>query len=178
MGIKLAIATGLIATVVVGCGDGSSEAPGSAAASTPTGQSAEFVGGGPNGKLATLGKEAEAAEREAASRVLEESFQARAARDWAGQCSTLVAPLASQIEQASSVLASGVGCAKALEAQAEKATPSTLVDTMTGPIDVLRVNGNRAFAFYHGTQGEDYVIPMAKEGGEWKVASLLAKKAP
>jgi hypothetical protein len=49
---------------------------------------------------------------------------------------------------------------------------------MTGPIDALRVENETAYAFYHGTKGEDFVIPMIKEDGEWKVASLQEQEVP
>jgi hypothetical protein len=68
-------------------------------------------------------------------------------------------------------------CAEALEAAAQKASNS-LKNTMVEPLAALRVNGKQAFAFYHGAKGKDYVIPMEKEGGEWKVAALLPEEAP
>lgn len=178
--------------VLAGCGGGGSSGssnstaaakaakpPASSRAAESTGgePSAEFVGKGPNGKLAKSGEEAEAADREAASRVVEESLEARASRDWASQCSTLVAALIKQIEESNS-LSAATGCAKALAAVAAPATPSALANTMTGPIDALRVSGTQGFAFWHGTGGKDYVIPLFKEGGEWKVGSLVAQEAP
>jgi hypothetical protein len=139
--------------------------------------SAEFRGKGPNSEIPTAGKEASVAEREAASKVLEENLEARAARDWEAQCATLTKPLIKGIEKSSSVLGAGSGCAKALEAQAAPASPSSLANTMTGPIDAFRVvGGTRGFALYHGVNGKDYVMPMLMEGGEWKVTSLTEQE--
>jgi hypothetical protein len=189
MGSKKSAAATLFTVVVAmaaaGCGGSSSSpdthsnpGPATKSESFQSQPSAEFMGKGPNGKLATVGKEASAAEREAASQVLEENLQGRAAEDWAGQCSTLAAPLVKQIEETATVLNAATGCAKALEAQAVPAAPSALANTMTGPIDAFRVNGAQAFAFWHGTEGKDYVMPLIKEGNEWKVASLVTQKAP
>jgi hypothetical protein len=146
---------------------GSKSEPGTESTSPP---STEFVGKGQNGKLATLGTVAGDEDREAASRVIEESLQAREAGDWETQCSSLAAATVKQIERSGTVLGRKQGCAKALERQSEAAPPEALASTMTGPIDVLRTaGGERGLAFYHGPEGKDYVIPVRKEGGEWKV---------
>jgi hypothetical protein len=194
------VTAALLTVVVVGCGGGGSDSSsgskspeGSTSKSSkksegsepqPTAEpksppSVEFVGKGENGQLATLGKVASTAEREAASRALEESFQARAASDWAGQCSTLAAEVIKQIEKTATVLGASPGCVKALEKQAEPTPPSALANPMTGPIDVLRTNlGVQAFAFFHGTENKDYVVPLTKEGGQWKVAALTTQEVP
>lgn len=178
----------LVAVVIVaapGCGGGSSSSAGSGSSSDSsetvsqengsggsTKPSAEFLGKGENGKLATVGEEASAAEREAASRVIEKSLRARAAGDWATQCTTLAAQLIAGLERRAKTLGAKIGCPSALEAQAAPAPESARDNTMTGPIDVLRINGTQVFAFYHGTENKDYVMPLFDEGGEWKLAVL------
>ena len=47
-----------------------------------------------------------------------------------------------------------------------------------GPIDSLRVDSERAFALYHGSDGSDYFMPMALEGGSWRVAGLAPTEFP
>jgi hypothetical protein len=180
---------GLMAVLIVGCGGGgSTSSAGSTSGSSATTSdsssgggepSAEFAGKGKNGELATVGKEASVDEREAASQVLEESLTAREEGDWAGQCETLYAQVVEQIVKTGSVLGAGKDCAAALELQAKPTPASARVNTMSGPIAALRViEGERGFAFWHGTGGADYVIPMLKENGEWKVASLKEEEAP
>jgi hypothetical protein len=191
---------GLVAIVAAGCGGGGSDSSseGNSPESSPSGStknssksgksggakpepgpepksppSTEFLGKGENGKLATLGREADDEEREEASKVIEESFLAREAGDWEVQCATLSAEVIEQSEKAAAVLGAKQGCAKALEAQAEAVPEEALANPMTGPIDVLRTSyGLQAFAFFHGAEGKDYVVPLKKEGGEWKVAAL------
>jgi hypothetical protein len=185
---------------VAGCGGGgssgssSSEASSSTSASTSSAKtspsetspsegpksepSAEFLGKGKNGKLAKVGKEASAEEREAATKVLQESFAARETRDWTAQCETLAPPLIKQIEKAAGALNAAGGCAKALEAGAKPVPTSSLASTLTGPIAALRVEGNNGLAFWHGPGGKDYVIPMGDQGGEWKLLSLQEQPAP
>jgi hypothetical protein len=138
--------------------------------------SREFITKGGENKIPTFGQEAEAAEREAASAVLEENLQARAVGDWASQCSSLTEGAIKEVKE-SSPAAGAKTCAKALEAFAEPlaGTKSVRANTMTGPIAVLRVEGNKAYALYHGTGGKNYAMPMEKVGDEWKVAALITE---
>jgi hypothetical protein len=188
------VALGFIAgaVLVAGCGGGSSSSNDSKSSSTSssssnsttkasadsnTEPSSEFKAKGPNAEILKAGKEADEEEREAASEVLEESLEAREAEDWEAQCETLAAPLIKGIEEAGTTLGAGKGCPAGLEAQAAPVPPPARANTLTGPIDAFRVvGGNRGFALYHGTKGKDYVMPMAKEGGEWKVASLTEEE--
>ncbi len=135
--------------------------------------------GGEN-ELAKFGNEAGDAEREAASSVLEENLQARASGDWETQCASLTAGALKKVEEGAATLGSKGDCAKNLEAQAQPVSSTKVirVNTMTGPIDVLRIEGVKAFALYHGTKGVDYAIPMTKEAGEWKVDSLVTQEIP
>jgi hypothetical protein len=167
--IALAAAT----MVAAGCGGGSDSS-----ADTTTEASAAFVGKGENGKLATFGTEADSAEREEVSEVLQESLQAREDEDFKTQCSTLTAGQIQRTEKKRKFFKIKGGCAKGLESQAEVAPPSVLANTMKGPVVALRVSGDRGFAFWHGTGGKDYAMPMAKEGGKWKVGSVVEKEVP
>lgn len=140
--------------------------------------SADFVGKGENGNLAKEGKEASVAEREAASKVLEESFESREAKAWAAQCGTLTAKAVKIVEEEAAKQGKAKGCASSLESIAKTAPESVLANPMKEPIAALRINGGQAFAFFHGTGGKDYVIPMEKEGAEWKVNALAPQSAP
>jgi hypothetical protein len=192
MGLGRRIAAALIVAglmAIIGCGgDSSSTTESSSPSTSGSGQttksqsgdssssssepSSEFLGKGKNGQLARIGKESSAAERETASRVLEESFDARAASDWKTQCETLASTSVEQLEKPASALSPGTSCAKALEAQGGSLPPFALANTMTGPIDAFRINqGINGFAFWHGTQGRDFVIPLIKQKGEWKVVA-------
>jgi hypothetical protein len=175
--IVLLIASALLAILAPGCGSSDSSSSSqvdssadSTSTDSPKGAVAEF---GKN-QLTTYGNEADAAEREAASSILEENMQARADGDWAGQCSTLSAEVIKSIEKGTAA----TDCAKALEAQAQplSASKAARANTMTGPIAALRVESGAAFALYHGTKGVDYVIPMIKEGADWKVAAVVTQE--
>lgn len=183
------IVAGLAA--MIGCGGGSSSSSESTSSQSPTSDSGtttapentesngsasepstEFLSNGKNGQLARIGKESSAAEREAASLALEKSLDARAAGDWETQCETLAASVVEQLEQPASTLTPETTCAKGLEEQAQSLPPFARANTMNGPIDAFRINqGINGFAFYHGTRGRDFVIPLIKQDGGWKVVA-------
>jgi hypothetical protein len=184
----------LCAAVVSGCGSGS-------AASSPSTQktdatltesktnegnragAAEFRVPGGNkqevNRIIAGSREASAEEIEAASTVLEKSLEARADHDWATQCRTLSANMEKVVEENGIVVAADQSCAENLGAAGKKASSEALADTMEGAIGALRlIGGGQAFAFYHGVQGKDYLIPMEREGSEWKVGALTAEAIP
>jgi hypothetical protein len=163
------LAAGVLMAVVVGCG-------GSSSASEP---SAEFHDPNPKEKIATFGQEASDAEREAVSEVLEESLEARAAGDFKRQCATLSEKGLALVRIGNAFFAKKP-CWQGLRAQALplKKTQEGRENTMTGPIAAFRVDGNKGWALYHGTEGQDYAMPMEKEGGEWKVKRLTERSLP
>jgi hypothetical protein len=178
MGLKGSIAGVLIAVAVAiatGCGSSSSsdsnagEAEASKAFHNPKGK-----------EIVNFGEEASSEEREAASAVLEENYEARAAADWAGQCSSLTKGERKRLEEAEAYRNVGKGCTEALKyaAAPAPATKAVRENTLTGPIDALRVKGDQAWALYHGKGGKDYAMPMEKEGNEWKVNNTTTTELP
>jgi hypothetical protein len=168
----------LVAIGASGCGGGSS-ATGSAtsdqhAKSEP---SAQFGGSPAADKFVEYGKESTPAELGQVNVVLEKSLDARAAKDWAGQCATLSRYA---VEQAQKSLAAiwSKGCAPALEGLGSNASKSVLENNIQGAVVAFRVNGRRGYALYHGTDKKDWAMPMEKEGGDWKVGALLATEVP
>jgi hypothetical protein len=193
--ISVVVAALLVcALVVAGCGGGSSSAPssteGTTASSTPAAAVEPHGEGGaefrvPGGKKEEVNriidgsKEASAAEIEAASDVLAENLKARESHDWAAQCETLSKKMAKVVEQNGVVIASNQTCAENLGLVGAKASKKALADTMEGSLGALRLVGDgQAFAFFHGTEGKDYLIPMEREGSDWKVAALTAEPIP
>lgn len=136
-----------------------------------TGSAGFIVPGGDN-SVQRFGSEAPAEEREAASGVLESYLHARSAENWGAACAALSARTAEPLEElaASSPKAKGTTCAAALAALAGSRPAPT--DNLAGPIGALRVEGDRGFALFHGSDGNDYVVPMQREGSIWKVATL------
>jgi hypothetical protein len=151
-------------------GDDSSADRGSAGFRTP---------GGDN-SIQTFGEEADDAEVAAASVVLVGYLEARSEEDWAGQCTYLAKAAVAPLEElvARSPQFKGKGCAAALPALMAGTPASTRANTLTGTIASLRVEGDRGFALYHGADGVDYFVPMAKEDGEWKLGAIAPSEFP
>jgi hypothetical protein len=182
------IAILLAILVAAGCGSSGSSS-GSSEASTAAGSTSassaesskgevenEFAIPGGKNEMAEFGKEASDSEREAASVVLEENLQARAGHEWAAQCASLSALGVKTIEE--NPKNKGQTCAQVLESEGSKAPKKVLENTLDGEIDVLRVEGPKAFALWHGSDGYDYGMAMENENGQWKVAALVTNQLP
>ena len=116
--------------------------------------SASFRTPGGDNSIQNYGDEADAAEREAAATVLAAYLDARAAGDWAGQCSYLSRIAKVPMEQYAerSPQTKGKGCAAALRALTGNAASANSPSTRTGPIASLRVEGDTGFVLYHGSR--------------------------
>jgi hypothetical protein len=42
----------------------------------------------------------------------------------------------------------------------------------------LRVKGDKAFALFYGPHAQQYMMPMVREGGAWKVTQLAPMAYP
>jgi hypothetical protein len=186
MGIRGRIAGGavlsLLLLAVAGCGDDSSS--GAAGETKPErlyprvhGPSREFLIPGGDNIVQFFGQEASPAEREAASRVIHSWMKARVAKDWAADCKHLSHIYARSLMRDARQVSGGKAqtCPEALAFFGADAS-GTSGNTLTGPIDSLRVRGRRAYAQWHGPE-EDWILPLRKENGIWGVesASPLAR---
>jgi hypothetical protein len=185
IGFSERIAGGLVAAAVmtlvsVGCGgSGGSSSSEESTQASDSNPSAEFLGK----RLSTnekveFGREADDSEREQASKILAVNLKARASGDWKTQCASMSKGAVKETEKRGAPIGGeSKSCTKSLAflAQPPARTKPFRVDTMTGPIDVLRVKGNEGFALYHGNDGVNYAMAMEKEGGEWKVASITTR---
>lgn len=177
----LVVVAVLLAALLVGCGGGGSS--GSDSSAGEAGRQFKDPEG-PKGKeaVATFGKESGETERSAASAILTENLVARQEADFGKQCATLgKRGLESVLGPWKSADAKEVSkCAKALKGFAEPLSSSKAIrkNTLSGEISALRVKGRRGYALYHGNDGNDYAMPMEKEGGSWKVGSITTIKLP
>jgi hypothetical protein len=155
-----------LSLVVTGCGGGSSST-----GSEGRNPSSQFLKPGGKNTIPKFGQEASSEEREAAGSVVDESFKARAAADFATQCQTLSPRAIKEIPGAKDLQ----GCPKALKELAEPLSQSKKIraDSLSGSIAAMRVKGDRGYALYHGNDGKNYAVALGKEDGTWKVASIL-----
>ena len=165
------------AVAVVGCGgsDGSTTEGSSTVsdplAGYPKGPTREFIVPGGDNVVQTFGREATKAEREQASDVITGWMRARAAKNWEKDCSYFSRKYAKALtEDANNVTDGKVkSCPEALAYFGPEAS-GDFKNTLTGPIDSLRVGEGHGYAQYHGRGGEDWIIPVDLENGKWLVA--------
>jgi hypothetical protein len=169
----------------IGCGRDSSTGAGVAettgeAREYPwvTGAAREFLVPGGDNLVQSFGEEASAGEREEASKVIHSWMKARVAEDWVTDCRHLSRKYVKALVREDAHKVSGgkvETCPQALEYFGAAAS-GTSGETLTGPIDSLRVRapdeaktGWEAFAQWHGPRGRDWVVPLEREEGTWKV---------
>jgi hypothetical protein len=191
MGLKLV--AGMVVVVllacVAGCGGGGNSSSSTSTATTEKKEGAEGAQSkdvsaqflkkdGSNKFFVEYGKEAPVAEREAAGEVLAKSLEAREDKDFVTQCATLTKKQLKELAIGKPHADPKTLCPKELErfAKPYAASKTTREDNFKPPLAALRVKGKAAYGLFHGTNGTNYAFLMEKEGGQWKVAALLANE--
>lgn len=127
--------------------------------------------------LLDFGEEGSGAELTEAEKTVHSFFLARSKEDWAPTCAQLSRALLSKIEHLaiSSTPLKDKSCPAFLEAflriSEQEREESTVIDAGS-----LRQQGARGFLIYLGAREIVYAMPLSKEGGAWKVASLSSKR--
>ncbi|HZO07238.1 MAG TPA: hypothetical protein VFB52_12695 [Solirubrobacterales bacterium] len=188
---RLALVCAVVAALTLGlaaCGGDDGDSTGastetSAAAGAPAdrdgsgagggqGPSAEFEVPGGDNSVPRFGTEASAAQRRVASAVVAGYLKAIAAKDYVAQCRYLDRVSVEQLEAFAGLRPGKGGCGPIL-GELRVSASGVQAGEMAAPVASLRVKGTRGFALYHGKGGVDYVMPLAREGGEWKVTSMF-----
>ncbi len=139
------------------------------------GGSKQFVVKGGDNSVQEFGEEADTAERDAAAIVLHNFLDARAEGNWAAACSYMSKAVTESFEKlaAQAKQVEGQGCAGILEKLTNPAAKAAMkAEAAKANVGSLRIEGEQAFVIYTGTDGTVLAMPMANEGGDWKVASL------
>jgi hypothetical protein len=160
------------AIVFAGCGGGDSEETTQERIYPQvTGPSREFLVEGEDNAVQTFGREATEAEREAASRVIEDWMAAREEGDWQGVCKYLSKDAQIYLIKSGTFISQKkvTRCAKGLAVVAGQSFSPSRVNNMDGPIDSLRLGEGHGYAQYHGNDGMDWIVPVTREDGVWKV---------
>lgn len=149
------------------------------------GGSAQFRVKGGDNSVQEFGAEADSSELDAAATVLHNFLDARAQRAWASACSYLSNNVRDSLELVAR-RAQRAAAEQGVGGQQEPTTCANVLRNLTPPVvlpelrreaalaDVgsLRVEDGRAFVIYTGLENIVYAVPMANEGGSWKVASI------
>lgn len=140
------------------------------------GGSQQFRVRGGDNSVQEFGEEADASEREAAAAALHNFLDARAEDDWAAACEYLSDATAESFARlAARAEFEDKSCGGVLENLTNPAAKQSLrEEAEQADVGSLRMEGERAFVIYTGIRGTILAMPMANEGGAWKVASLAA----
>lgn len=126
-----------------------------------------------------FGKEASRSELEQVARVAHGYLVAHAEQDWLAACSHLderameeVETLGSSFEEVASEDCPAIIAFLLGKVPIKKTFVSSEVEA-----GAFRVEGDKGYLFYtDGTGGDPYMMPMSREGGDWKIASITASR--
>ncbi|MFL5340392.1 MAG: hypothetical protein ACJ8F7_09595 [Gemmataceae bacterium] len=175
MKLESALVLLVMAALAVGCGSEGGPVRSTATdplAGYPKGPTREFIVPGGDNAMPEYGREAAAMERKQASALIQRWMRARAARDFVDECRYFSRRFIRHfVTGDAEVVSEGrvKTCPQALAYFGSDAS-GDFKNTLTGPIDSLRVAKGLGFAQYHGKGGIDWEIPVNKEDGTWRVA--------
>jgi hypothetical protein len=159
-----------------GSGEGSSQGgseSGGGSESSGNERSSSFRTPGGDNSIQEYGDEAGAEERAKATKTIATFYSATAGEEWPKVCAILSAKnvkamelFAKRIPKVKTQDCPGVLAVVNTNAQANPP------EAIKGDVVSLRVEGDVAFALYHGRDGKNYAFPVTLEGGEWKLTSL------
>lgn len=139
------------------------------------GGSAPYIVKGGDNSIQEFGKEAGSSEFAAAATALHNFFDARAEGNWAAACEYMSKGMIESFEKlvAQAKEKESLNCGQILEHLTNPtAKQSMKAEAAQADVHSLRTEGEQAFLIYTAAGGTVYAIPMAKENGAWKVASL------
>jgi hypothetical protein len=163
-----------------GKGKESQDGGGEAAAFTPKqhedsgGGAAQYRVKGGDNSVQEFGQEAGASEFEAAATALHSFLDARAEGNWDAACRYMSKSTIESFEQLAAPAKSGEGSCGSILAKITNPAAKQALEEEAEEADVgsLRTEGDQAFLIYTADGKTIFAIPMAKQGDEWKVASL------
>jgi hypothetical protein len=164
-----------------GSAGGEGQPGGNAAAFVPKhhhdsgGGSTQYRVKGGDNSVQEFGAEADTAERDAAAVVLHDFLDARAEGNWAAACGFLAKSATEAFEKlaAQAKQIEDTSCAGILAKLTNPAAKASMkAEAERADVGSLRIEGERAFVLYTAIGGTILAMPMANEGGAWKVASL------
>lgn len=126
--------------------------------------------------LLDFGEESDEAEREEAADVVHGFYTARAREDWPATCAQLSGAVLDKIEHlaTSATELEDTSCPSFLKTFTRLSPQERRESTVVGDSS-LRQQGTKGFLIYYGAGEVVYAMPLSKEGGGWKVASLSSK---
>ncbi|MGN6276446.1 MAG: hypothetical protein ACTHNP_11055 [Solirubrobacterales bacterium] len=164
--------------LIAGCGGGSTTSASKEKtvdwSQYPPGPTRQFIVPGGDNAVQTFGREAKPAERKQVTKVTQAWLRARAAKNWAKDCRYLATSSVKYAESSASYMAQHKvsGCPAALGVMAVKGQKVSRAYNMAGGVVSLRLGEGHGYAQYHGNEGHDWIIPVTRQDGDWKIATF------
>jgi hypothetical protein len=175
---SFAFALLLVALLIVSCGGSDSTADSASKEETvdwsiyPPGPTRQFIIPGGDNAVQTFGREASPAERKQAAEVIAAWMRARAVQDWAKDCSYFSSGYTKNITTDAHGVTHGrvKSCPEALAYFKHEASGDYVNNFKGTTVASLRIGEGHGYAQYHGTDGKDWIVPVERNDGEWKVS--------
>jgi hypothetical protein len=139
------------------------------------GGSAQFRTKGGDNSVQEFGEEADTSEFDEAAAALHDFLDAGAEGNWAAACRYMSKSVIESFEElaAQTKQVEATDCGRTFEKLTNPAAKALMkAEAEKADVGSLRIEGERAFVIYTGIDGAVLVMPMADEGGAWKVAGL------
>jgi len=139
------------------------------------GGSAPYKVKGGDNSVQEFGDEAGSSELAAAAAALHNFLDARAEGNWAAACEYMSKTIIESFEKlaAKAKTIADKSCAGILEKLTNPAAKGSMrTEAAQADVHSLRTEGEQAFLIYTALGGTVLAMPVANEGGDWKVASL------
>jgi len=138
------------------------------------GGAAQYQVKGGDNSVQEFGQEAGGSDFETAAAALHNFLDARAEGNWAAACQYMAKSTVESFEQlAARTKSSDTSCGAILAQITNPAAKQSMVEEAAkADIGSLRTEGDQAFLIYTAGSKTILAMPMANEGGQWKVASL------
>jgi hypothetical protein len=135
-----------------------------------SGGSAPFRTPAGDNSIPNYGAEASKSQQAEATAALRTYLEARESGDWSTACATMGATVQSQVEVLAKVSKPAIkGCEEAYATVSAYEPTKERTNPLVGGLAALRLKGDKAFALFLGPGRQQYMMPMVREGGAWKV---------
>lgn len=148
------------------------------ACGSSSGDGSSQFSGKTSSALLDFGEEGSDAELEEATGAVHGFFLARSREDWPAACAELAQAMLAKIEHLaiSSTDLADKSCPSFLGAFTSLSDKERRDSTIVSPEGSLRQQGDHGFLIYYGAHEVVYAMPLSREDGGWKLASLSSKQ--
>lgn len=143
------------------------------------GGSKQFRTKGGDNSIQDFGKEAQGEEFATVAAIVHAFLDARAAGNSAEVCKYMSSRIVDEMKQfASQAPDPPKDCAGLIDMFTAPMTPKLRRTIAKADIASVRAEEDAAFVLYRGHQKQVFLLPMAREDGQWKVAAIAASPMP